>query len=271
MTDDAPPLEALRSQFGLDQAEHETAARPSSSDLRLDEAPVLADESAALSGLAGDVVRALQPHTEADPAGLLLALLVEFGAMVGSTAEARVGAAQHPPALFGVLVGRTARSRKGTVATEVGALMRRVEDGWHERHRVSGFGSGEAFIEHASSMPGEPVYLYEPEFARLLVVASRDGSSVSSVLRHAWDFDQMQLRTRSNHLSAPPTAASLIGHITTGELRDRRKGLRSVDILTDSATESSGSTSTDVGWTRASCLSRSRSPRRSCGDCVMPW
>lgn len=208
MSDRTMPLDEIRAKFGLDdEVKHERPATgASSSDPRL-EAPVLADQSAALSGLAGDVVRALQPHTEADPAGLLLTLLVEFGAMVGGGAEARVGAAHHPPALFGVLVGRSARSRKGTAAAEVDALMRRVEEGWHERHKVGGFGSGEAFIEHASSLPGEPVYLHEAEFARVLVVASREGSSASSVLRDAWDFRPMQLRTRGKQLSAPPTSA----------------------------------------------------------------
>jgi hypothetical protein len=40
-------------------------------------------DPAALHGLAGDAVRLLEPHTEADPAGLLVCLLAAFGNAVG--------------------------------------------------------------------------------------------------------------------------------------------------------------------------------------------
>ena len=44
--------------------------------------PVL--DEAALYGLAGDVVRALNPHTEADPVGILIQLLIAFGNVIGN-------------------------------------------------------------------------------------------------------------------------------------------------------------------------------------------
>jgi hypothetical protein len=43
--------------------------------------PVL--DSAALHGLAGNVVNTILPHTESDPVGLLLQFLVSFGNAVG--------------------------------------------------------------------------------------------------------------------------------------------------------------------------------------------
>lgn len=193
--------------------------------------PELDPRSAALGGLAGDVVRGLEPHTEADPAALLVNFLTTFGAMVGPMAETQVGFAHHPPALFVGMVGRTSRSRKGTATTEIDGLMRHVEDGWHDRHRVSGFGSGEAFIEHASENPGDAIYMVEPELARLLAAASRDGSSVSSVLRNAWDFRRMEHRIRKVKHDAPAAPVSLVGHITIDELRDARHGLRPVEIM----------------------------------------
>jgi Protein of unknown function (DUF3987) len=205
-----------------------SSASPASSAL---EAPSLDPGSAALDGLAGDVVRALTPYTEADPAGLLLNVLTCFGSMVGDMAEVRVGFAHHPPALSVALVGRTSRSRKGTATTETEGLMRHVEDGWHELHQVSGFGSGEAFIEHAAEAPGAAIYLVETELARLLAVASREGSSISSVLRAAWDFRRMEHRIRKNRYDAPAAPVSLVAHITMDELRDARHGLRLVEIM----------------------------------------
>jgi Protein of unknown function (DUF3987) len=194
-------------------------------------APQLISDSAALRGLPGDVVRALTPYTEADPAGLLLNILTCFGAMVGEMAEVRVGFAHHPPALFTALVGRTSRSRKGTATTETEGLMRHVEDGWHELHQVSGFGSGEGFIEHAASTPGSSIYLVETELARLLAVASREGSSVSPVMRAAWDFRRMEHRIRKQRYDAPAAPVSLVAHITMDELRDSRHGLRLGEIM----------------------------------------
>jgi hypothetical protein len=41
----------------------------------------------------------------------------------------------------------------------------------------------------------------------------------------------MELRTRSQRLEAPAAPVSLVGHITLGELRDARHGLRGVEIL----------------------------------------
>lgn len=196
-----------------------------------DAAPFLVPESAAFAGLAGDVVRALEPHTEADPAALLVNLLAEFGAMVGAMSETHAGSAKHPPAIYAALVGRTSRSRKGTSEREISALLASVEEGWEQRHRIGGFGSGEAFIQHAADNPGDAIYMVESELARMLAVASREGSSSSAVLRAAWDFQRLEHRIRKQTYEAPAAPVSLIGHITADELRDSRHGLRMNDVM----------------------------------------
>ena len=68
----------------------------------------------AFYGLAGEHVRALEPHSEADPAALLVQELASFGAVVGDAAYFEVEADRHPPRLFAVVVGETAKARKGT-------------------------------------------------------------------------------------------------------------------------------------------------------------
>lgn len=193
--------------------------------------PSLPPESAAYRGTAGDVVRALEPYTEADPAGLLVNTIVTFGAMVGGEARTSVGFVRHPPAVYVTLAGRSSRSRKDTATREVEGIFRRVEEGWHDAHQVSGFGSGEAFIEHAAGSPGESILLHEPELGRLLAVASREGSSASSVLRAAWDFRRMEHRVRKQTYDAPPAPVSLVAHVTMDELKDSRSGLRPVEIM----------------------------------------
>jgi hypothetical protein len=195
------------------------------------EAPYLVPESAAFAGTAGDVVRAYEAHTEADPAAILINVLTEFGAMVGAMAEARTGSVPHPPALYVALVGRTSRSRKGTSEREVSALMQRVDEDWERRHRIGGFGSGEAFIEHAAGAPGDAIYMVESEFARVLAVASREGSSASAVLRAGWDFARLEHRVRKQTHEAPAAPVSMLAHITAEELRDGRHGLHLVEVM----------------------------------------
>ncbi|MDP9335239.1 MAG: hypothetical protein M3Q30_18305 [Actinomycetota bacterium] len=64
-------------------------------------------DQAALYGLAGDVVHALAPHTEADPVALLADYLISFGNAANAGPRMMVGGAAHYPRENVVLVGRT--------------------------------------------------------------------------------------------------------------------------------------------------------------------
>jgi hypothetical protein len=76
-------------------------------------APLTAD---AYIGLSGDVVRTVEPHTESDPAALLLQFLAFLETLSVVGLISRVEGALHFTALDVVLVGATAKSRKGTSA-----------------------------------------------------------------------------------------------------------------------------------------------------------
>ena len=74
--------------------------------------PVMGE--AAYHGFAGDVVKTIEPHTEADPIALLLQLLACFGSSVGRDRYFQVESDRHHANLFAVLVGNTSKARKGT-------------------------------------------------------------------------------------------------------------------------------------------------------------
>jgi hypothetical protein len=57
-------------------------------------------KDAAYYGLAGDIVRAIEPHTEADPRGVLVQLLTIFGAIAGRRTCFKVSADRHYPNLY---------------------------------------------------------------------------------------------------------------------------------------------------------------------------
>ncbi len=58
----------------------------------------------------------------------------------------------------------------------------------------------------------------ESEFASILSVSSRDGNTLSEVIRNAWDSGDIQTLTKNNPTRATGAHISIIGHITETEL-----------------------------------------------------
>ena len=104
-----------------DDTEAETAAA-------LDTWPVLHPE--ALHGMAGDIVRAIEPHTEAAPVALLMQFIVAFGNLIGGKAHFVADGAEHFTNLFCVLVGDTSKGRKGTALNRIMPLLRAQDETW---------------------------------------------------------------------------------------------------------------------------------------------
>ena len=184
---------------------------------------------AALRGIAAEFVDTIGPHTEADPAGLLIDFAVSFGSAVGAGPHAIADGAQHPARLFAVLVGETSRARKGTTRANVRKVFEDADPGWSENRVMGGLSTGEGLIA-ASADPDEEgkggttdkrLLIYESEFARVLGVAGREGSTLSPIVRDAWDTGRLRVMTRGNPLVASGAHVSIIGHVTVEELRRR--------------------------------------------------
>src|ERR1039458_9173527 len=80
-------------------------------------------EPEAFHGLAGGIVWTIEPHSEADVAGLLVQLLIGLGNAIGRGPHFRAGSDLHYLNLFGVLVGQTSRGRKGSSWSAVSQLL----------------------------------------------------------------------------------------------------------------------------------------------------
>src|SRR3990172_9686822 len=189
----------------------------------------------ALFGLAGQVVRLVDPHTQADPAAVLFTLLVAFGNLVGRGPHAVADGARHGALLSVVLVGATAGG-KGSSYSQVMALLKQVDENWATGHVAKGIGSGEALIRLAaglSSIDSETastdkrLLLFEPEFSRVFAVGSRDGSTYSQILRDAWDGGALESHTKSQSIRAAEPAMSALGHITAHDLAECLSGRNS--------------------------------------------
>jgi len=171
----------------------------------------------AMYGVTGALVRAIEPHTEADPAALAIQFLVGFGSLIGRGPYVLVEADHHYTNEYTVLVGSTARARKGTSWGRIRAFLHAIDDHWTDNRLISGIGSGEALFDEVNE-EDKRVLVIEPEFARLLTVVNREGSTLSAIVRDAWDTGTVATRTRQKKVKAHGAHISLIGHITREEL-----------------------------------------------------
>jgi hypothetical protein len=196
-------------------------------------------DEAALYGLAGDVVRTIEPHIETHPIALLLQFLAAFGNVTGRGAFYQVGRTRHYPSLFAVLVGDTAKAGKGTSWDYVKDIIKEVDEEWSDDRVQGGLSSGEGLI-HAvrdkvidwdadkdqekvidSGSPDKRLLVIEPEFSSVLAQAERPGNILSQLIRCAWDGKKLQTMTKNSPMKASFAHISLIGHVTGDELRAR--------------------------------------------------
>jgi len=178
----------------------------------------------AFHGLAGDIVRAIEPHTEADPVALLAYLLAGFGNLVGRGPYFMAEADRHHTNLFFVLVGETAKGRKDSARGQVLRLLEAVDPTWMDR-AVHGLSSGEGLIYAVrdgggDDDPGEDkrLFIIESEFASPLKVMRREGNTLSVVVRNAWDRGDLRVLTRRDPLKATAAHISIVGHVTRDEV-----------------------------------------------------
>ena len=174
----------------------------------------------AFLGLAGAIVNTIKPHTEADPAALLVQLLAGFGNLVGRRAYFLVEATKHFPNLFVTIAGKTSKARKGTSWGHILSVLSRVEAQWANQRIKGGLSSGEGLIEAVRDSEGKDkrLLVVESEFASVLHVMQRSGNTIAEIIRQAWDTGDINVLTKIP-VSATGAHVSMIGHITCEELR----------------------------------------------------
>src|SRR3989337_1001971 len=95
----------------------------------------------ALDGLPGDIVRAVEPYSEADPVAILTNILAGFGNVVGPIPYARVEETHHHLNLFIAQIGDTAKGRKGTAWSTPKKMFRDVDAEWADKQITGGLSS----------------------------------------------------------------------------------------------------------------------------------
>jgi hypothetical protein len=196
-------------------------------------------DKAAYYGLAGDVARKIEPHTESDPVAILLGFITCFGNVVGINPYYQVESDRHYTNLNIVYVGASSKGRKGTADGRVKAVIKSADETWFSERTASGMSSGEGLINAVRDEvqkwdpkaqkteivdPGvidKRLMVTEPEFAGVLSAMERHGNTLSPVIRNAWDGKKLQTMTKGSPLKATGAHISIIAHITEDEARAR--------------------------------------------------
>lgn len=197
----------------------------------------------AFYGLAGDIVRAIEPQTEADVSALLLQFLTAFGNVIGVKPHFAVEGDRHSMKLYVVIVGKTSKARKGTSWGHIRSRFQLVDPSWVNDRIQSGLSSGEGLIwavrdpiitglekkenghgkgyKPKISDPGvsdKRLLVVEGEFSSTLKVMKREGNTLSPVVREAWDGGILNTLVKHSPAKATNAHISIIAHISRNEL-----------------------------------------------------
>jgi hypothetical protein len=183
----------------------------------------------AFHGKLGEMVRNLDPLTEADPYGILATSLVMLGNWIGRRYHLRIGADRHYAAQQLIIVGQSALARKGTACTIAKAAMHVFDEDWYRDNIFYSLNSGQG-IAHAVSKLNEAatqtnangdkraLFIAE-EFADVLRKSQQKDNTILQTLRLAWDGATLENTSITHRIRVHGATVSLIGMITEAELR----------------------------------------------------
>jgi hypothetical protein len=147
-----------------------------------------------------------------------------------------VGGTNHYTNENAICVGKTSSARKGTAKSDTFNLLRHVDPTWVDNRVLAGLSSGEGLIwavrdeiekqepirDKKKTITGyqtviadkgvadKRLLVIEPEFASVLRVAGRDGNTLSTVYRQAWDSGLLRVLNKNSPVKATaPISASL--------------------------------------------------------------
>lgn len=184
----------------------------------------------AYHGVVGEYVRLVDPHTEGDPAAVLIQTLICLGNAMGRNPHFYVEATRHGTNLFGAVVGDTAMARKGTSLDRARSFALATDPVWgHGNDGEGGLSTPEGLIfavrdpsvragKTDDGVADKRFLGVMSEFAETLARMKREGNPLGATMRNAWDGRTLKVLTRKSPLQASEAHISVIGHITQADL-----------------------------------------------------
>lgn len=223
------------------------AEHDATTDLDVREWPTL--DPKVLRGIAGDFVELATRKSEADPAAVLFTFLCRFGIEAGTGAHVMVGDTRHHARLNVAVVGASSKARKGTSGQPVKRLFRfdaqeRTLDHpllYVPATETAGpLSSGEGIIyavrdevkawqvdkktgegQWITVDPGvedKRLFVFDEELAAALKCTKREGNTLSTVIRVAFDGGKLSPLTKNNRIAATNPHIGIVTHTTAAEL-----------------------------------------------------
>lgn len=192
-------------------------------------------------GLSGEIARVACQHSEADPVAVQLTALTALGALMGRARFIRVGDTDHHARLMVAMVGATSRARKGTSWGPVRRLIARAQAAIEQRSTLpfplgrpmqithGPLSSGEGLVaairdaigdDDAGGTEDKRLLVVEGELGAALRAMQRRGSTLSMIMRTAWDGHEIAPLIKNERTVATDPHICLVAHITRHELRD---------------------------------------------------
>lgn len=198
----------------------------------------------ALYGVLKYMVDAACANTEAVPSTVGINILARFAATLGNTAYIQIGDQRRHLRMNALIVGPTAKGRKGTSADMPDELFRLVDGqlGWAPLRKLTALATGEGLIHQLRDphiyviagrevvdpgVPDKRLLCDVSEFAGVLAQARREGSTISTVLRDAFDGRTLTTPTKTSFNKASNTHICVVGSVPETEII---KSLSSIDI-----------------------------------------
>ena len=193
-------------------------------------------------GPLGDIVDILDPHTEADPIGVLMSLMTMYSVAIGPEPSVKVGNTNQKLAVWTILAGDSGVGRKGTATGDARMVVEKAIPHLFDRtsHLVSAPNSGAGFVADLHSralqndwvvkkededgeeyvtglLPGFPALMIVPEMAAVFRT-NRVDTTLSQNLREAWEGGSLSNVTKKESIVVDSPHVGIIGHITPTEL-----------------------------------------------------
>lgn len=188
-----------------------------------------------LYGLVGAIARAGSNDTEANPYAVAAAALAYLGVAVGRGPFMPIGDDWNHARLNFVHVGRSSRGRKGTakklVISRIAKAVADLNQHLAPQIHTGGLSTREglALLIHDGWTQGKdevpPVddkrlLAVESEFANVLHQSRRDGNTLSTALRDAWDGTSIKPAIKTSRVWASNPHIGILADITPSELRN---------------------------------------------------
>lgn len=208
----------------------------------------MTDYEAMTTGKIREIIRLVEPDTEADPRGVLLAMLSQISSYVGDTLYLDDSGRIRPLIIDTLLIGPTNKGRKGTALAASTRVFNIASPDFLAQHEVSGAKTGAGIIgafvkrrdaaknaqieslesgrEYDGIDPGDTrMFLVEEEYASVLKSGKRD-ATLQGVMRKTWDGADLQNMTKDGGVIRKPVFV-IHGHVSPTEFRHN---LSSADV-----------------------------------------